>query len=378
MRVLHVVEASFAGVGRHVVDLVNGLDELGVQSDVQYSPIRASRRFLDDLDRTNAGVHRTPMHRVPSIETLRATRLTTAIVKARDVDVVHGHSTGGGLVARLAGRATGRPAVFTPNAFLTLQPDVGRVPALAYRTIERALRRRTSALVCVSPEEHAHAIALRYAPRRSFVVQNGIERQAPRPRPESLPELRSDPAERIIGFVGRLDGQKRPDLLIAAFDALVKRLGEHKVRLVVVGEGSLDAALHTQVERLGIADRVTFLGLQDGPAMMPAFDVLAVPSAYEGFPYVVLEALRAGTPVVASRQVPIASFGSAPAGIDVADAEDADAFAAALRLVLSAPPSPAAVLATGAPFSIEAMALQTLGVYRSVTATDAGQATERP
>lgn len=380
MRVLHVVEASFAGVGRHVVDLVNGLGEVGVDNDVLYSPTRASRRFIDDLERTDAAVHHTPMSRAPSIHTTRATRLAATIARRGGIDVIHGHSTGGGVVARLAGRVVGTPAVFTPNAFLTLQPDVGRLPALAYRAIERGLRRQTSALICVSPEEHTHALGLRYTPRRSFVVQNGIERQAPDLNVTlvgKLAALRSDPAERIIGFVGRLDGQKRPDLLIAAFDALINRLGEQKVRLLVVGEGSLDAALRTQVDRLGITDRVTFLGVQDGPAMMASFDVLAVPSAYEGFPYVVLEALRAGTPVVVSREVPVASFGSDPAGIDVVDAADADAFAAALRRMLSARPSPAAVRATQLPFTIEAMARQTLAVYRTVTEAGAGQISGR-
>lgn len=371
LRVLHVVEASFAGVGRHVLDLVEGLGSLGVENQLAYSPTRASAMFtrrLEDLRNLGAiQCHPVAMTRAPSPVQLAAVRSLRGLVTSMDIDLIHGHSSGGGQVARLVGSLTGRPSVFTPNAFLTLQTDVPPMQALAYRSVERALRRTTGALICVSPEELRHARAQKYAPPRSVVIQNGIETTRPGPPDERLlARFPDDPAVRIIGFVGRLDHQKRPDLLLAAFAHLVGQLADTKAHLVMVGAGRLEAELHQMGDALGIADKISWLGEQDGASLMPSFDVVAVPSGYEGFPYVVLEALRAGTPVVASTQVPTESFGPSPTGVTVADAERPAAFAQALATALDDQAARAEIRRTQEPFTIEAMARATVESYRSL------------
>jgi glycosyltransferase involved in cell wall biosynthesis len=142
--------------------------------------------------------------------------------------------------------------------------------------------------------------------------------------PTEMPERRrSSP---LIGAVGRLEHQK-------GFDVLLRSLAEvPDASLCIVGDGSERAALERLAHELGIADRVLWDGWSDDPrSLLGTFDVLAVPSRFEGFPLVVLEALLARAAVVAT------DVGSvAEAVIDgetglLVPSEDSHALAAALR-----------------------------------------------
>ena len=102
-----------------------------------------------------------------------------------------------------------------------------------------------------------------------------------------------------IGFVGRLVDQKGCDDLISAFTTLVAEGAP--VRLVIVGDGPLRPALETRVSESGLAGRVEFLGFQaDAPALMATMDIVAVPSLFEPFGIVAVEAMVQARPVVAS------------------------------------------------------------------------------
>ncbi len=373
LRVLHIVEASFAGVGRHVLDLAEGLVDQGVDSHIFFSPTRASASFLSRLqelvwaDRVTTSSAGFTRH--PSLDSARAVRAVQQLVHEAQpsFDLIHGHSTGGGLVARAAGKATGLPTVFTPNAFLTLDPNTANSTAAAYRAVERSARRITDGLICVSAEEASHAKAMGYAPTQMCVIPNGIEAADPGPAPQ-FDDLRHDPAERLIGFVGRFDHQKRPDQVIRAFAHLHHEMGESKTRLVMMGDGELADDLQHLVRQLRIGRSVTFLGEDDGPRFMHAIDVLATPSAYEGFPYVVLEALRAGTPVVGSEELPTRSFGPAPTGLTTVETSDERAFAQALNECLRTPFSREEVRETQAPFTVTRMVEQTAAFYQELMA----------
>jgi glycosyltransferase involved in cell wall biosynthesis len=107
------------------------------------------------------------------------------------------------------------------------------------------------------------------------------------------------PEVRLVGAVGRLEPQKRFDLLIEAFADV--HADWRNTRLAITGDGSLRESLETQARRLGVADACQFLGHRPDIAdLHDAFDLFVQSSEYEGTPNAVLEAMAMETPVVAT------------------------------------------------------------------------------
>ena len=104
----------------------------------------------------------------------------------------------------------------------------------------------------------------------------------------------------VVGNVGRLAPQKGQRHLVAAMPVLLERVP--RAHAVIAGGGDLEDYLRDLAVELGVAERVHVLGpRRDVPALMHAMDVFAMPSIWEGFGLVLLEAMAAGRPIVASR-----------------------------------------------------------------------------
>jgi glycosyltransferase involved in cell wall biosynthesis len=156
-----------------------------------------------------------------------------------------------------------------------------------------------------------------------LTIHNGVpaETRHPAPRPLRGP---------VIGSIGRLEAQKGYDVLIRALSAV------DGATLVLVGEGSERATLEQLASKVGVAERVEWLGWRDDArGYLRAFDVFAFPSRFEGFPLAVLEALLARAAVVATD---VGSIGEAvrhgETGLLV-PRDDAAALADAIRKLLT-------------------------------------------
>jgi glycosyltransferase involved in cell wall biosynthesis len=167
--------------------------------------------------------------------------------------------------------------------------------------LQRRVARFVEKQVCVSYAVAEFAAQEMRLPReRIVVIPNGInvERFINAP-PVSLGRLGLAPNRRMILFAGRLDPQKRPDWLIERMPDVFRRLPNHD--LVVAGTGPLKASLRRLAETLGITERVHFVGWQsDMPGLLAAADVVVLTSGWEGMPNIVLEAMAAARPVVAT------------------------------------------------------------------------------
>jgi glycosyltransferase involved in cell wall biosynthesis len=211
-------------------------------------------------------------------------------------DVAHAHSSKAGGLLRLALLGLETPCVYTPHALVTLNPDLGFVPSLAYGLIERLLSMRSSAIICVSEQERRHAESLGIPGAKLCVVHNGIAGVPPADRSNARSAIGIAEDAICIGTVARLAPQKAVDRLITAFALICREQAD--LRLVIVGEGPERSNLMLRATELGIKSRVVFAKSDQGSAAMAAFDVFALTSTYEAFPYVLLEAAWRGLPIV--------------------------------------------------------------------------------
>lgn len=136
------------------------------------------------------------------------------------------------------------------------------------------------------------------------VIPNGVD--APFfQMPEQEGVVSSNRPFRIL-TVGRLSPQKRVDILLDAFAEVKRQISSRPVQLWIVGDGPLRTKLEEQTKALGITPDVSFFGWQDQENLKNFYskvDLFALSSAYEGMPLVILEAMAAGLPIVAT-QVP--------------------------------------------------------------------------
>jgi glycosyltransferase involved in cell wall biosynthesis len=210
-------------------------------------------------------------------------------------DVIHGHSSKGGAYARLVRPLGHRPIVYTPHAFVTMSPRRGLGPLL-YRAVEACLGRLSDRVICASSVEREHARSLALPDRKLALISHGSAGDDSLPREAARRKLGLRNDEIAVGFVGRLDEQKAPERIIAAARQLCSELP--KLTFVMIGDGPKRRLLEAETQKAGLSDRVRWMGALNSRRLMLAFDIFAVPSLYEGFPYVFLEALRAGLPIV--------------------------------------------------------------------------------
>jgi glycosyltransferase involved in cell wall biosynthesis len=163
---------------------------------------------------------------------------------------------------------------------------------------------------------------------RTVVIHNPVDLERIRATRAASTQLPALHGRLRVAAAGRLVDQKGFDLLLDAL-ATAKRRDLH---LTLMGDGPLRGALAARVQALGLGDRVQFAGFQSNPyPTIGSADLFVLPSRYEGFPNVVLEALACGTPVVATPAPGgVREILEGIAGCVVADEVSAPALAAAL------------------------------------------------
>lgn len=369
IKVLQVLEATEGGTRRHLRDLVGALDPAAFQVQLAVSCCRGPG-FQNDVAAYRArglSVTNVPMRRgiAPAADAVSLVRLIRCVRQLRP-DLIHAHSSKAGFLARLAGLACGVPVVYTPHALPFLMA-CGKRERRLYRWLERLMRGATAALIAVSAEERRAALGLGYAEGQVHLIPNGVA--AGDGRAVTVREA----GALQVGFFGRLTRQKGPDLLLQAAANVVSHLPQ--TGFVIHGEGPLAAALRVQADELQLASHVRFDGAYpqgEAVARMRRMDVVAVPSRWEGCPYVVLEAWQAGVPVVAAAVGGVADLiRDGVDGVCVA-ADDPEALCDGLLGLLRDPQkrrrlAEQGLVAVGA-YPVEGMAASVARVYCQVAA----------
>lgn len=344
MRILHVMEATIGGTRRHLVDVASGQRRAGHDVSVIASTLRDPDfpADLDALEALGVHVHRLPMVRAIAPRTdLRHQRAIAAILQDERPEVVHTHSSKAGVLGRRASLEVGVGVrIHTPHTFAFLFGALFSPPKRAlFKAIERHYARRTQRLIAVSASE---AETFRSSgvvdPARVRVVPNGIDpARIEGAAPLDVAALGLDPARPIVAVIGLVYAAKGQDLALEALARLGPAgSGLEDAQLLIVGPGEVDA-LRARAASLGLAARVVCTGPRaDVPSVLAAATCLLLPSRWEGLPYVVLEAMAAGKPVVATPVDGARDLVRDGVTGALATAIDADAIATALARVLRA------------------------------------------
>lgn len=303
LRIVHIMRAPIGGLFRHVVDLAGAQAErghlVGVVADSTTGGERAEA-VLRALEPSLAlGVTRLPMRRLPDVSDPLVACKIAAVVRRLAPDVIHGHGAKGGLYARLPALLpmVARPPrpvvrVYTPHGgSLHFGPD--RLVHRLYLLVEKALERVTDFIPFESEyvrERFASTIGLTKA--TSLVVPNGI-------RPEEFEPIAPSAGAAEFLYVGEWRSFKGVDTLIEALGLVSARAGR-RPRLVLVGSGPDEAPLRALARARGVYEQLSFVAPMPAREALRLGRVLIVPSRAESLPYIVLEAIAARVPIVAT------------------------------------------------------------------------------
>jgi glycogen(starch) synthase len=223
-------------------------------------------------------------------------------------DLIHGHDW---LVAHAAAELSERLGI--PYATTIHATEHGRhqgwvqdQPQAHIHEAERTMARRADAVIVCSHYMRGHvADIFDIDERRITVVPNGIDPRDLQPVGD-LDALRREfaaPQDQLVLLIGRLVYEKGFQLALDALPGVIERVGAVRgaVRFVVAGSGTHEAELRAQAQRLGLSEHGVFLGWIGDDALHSLYriaDLCVVPSIYEPFGLVALEAMASGCPCI--------------------------------------------------------------------------------
>lgn len=372
LRIIHCFRSPIGGIFRHVRDLAEfhakAGHDVGVICDSLTGGTFEDTLFDEIRPYLSLGLVRMPISRSVSPRDIGAFRKSYREIKGLQPDVLHGHGAKGGAIARLIGSAlrVNRYRVarlYSPHGG-SLHYTNRTAAGLAILGAERLLERFGDALTFVCDYERDAYIARVGKPRvRAERIYNGIH-----DRDFETVYAREDAVDFL--YIGMLRDLKGPDVFIDAF-ARTERLVGRPLSALMVGDGPDRNKYEQMMLERGLGRRIGLLPAMKAQDAFALAHTVIVPSRAEALPYIVLEALAAGKPVIASRVGGIPEIlGRESAAL--AEPGDAQSLATVmahavedrtwLRTVM---PEPVAFKET---FSASAMSATLLALYRDILA----------
>lgn len=298
MRAVHLIKAArIAGAERHLLTLLAGLRarQIDARLLVLVEPGIPMDAYMRLLDERGIPAQRVPIHSDFDIGLIWRLR---GLFRQLQPQLVHTHLLHADLFGLPAARLAGVPVTVTSRH----NDDAFRY-RLPVRLVNRALWRLADAGICISDSIARFSADVEGAPpSRLRRIHYGLETSAPpldraAARRDLLRALSLPPDSLLLGIVCRMVAQKGVRYGIEAFARVAPDLpGAY---LLIAGDGPLRAELEALAAPL--ADRVRFLGWQpDTPRLLAALDALLVPSLWEGFGLVLLEAMAQQTAIIGS------------------------------------------------------------------------------
>ena len=374
-KILHIIGGGeVGGAEQHVLSLLNGLDRTRFEPHLvclTHGPFAALAQEYGTSTKT------LPMRYPLDLSPLPA---LIRWVRQKEINLVHTHGSRANLLGRLSAKWLGIPSITTVHSSLThdyLSPWSARMAIV----LDRLTIRLTSGIITVS-EYLAKEVALRGG-RNLETIYNGHAPISFSDRSSSRHQFRKQwgiPADALIlGTIGRLHPTKGQHYMIKA--AVKLHSNFPNLHLLLIGDGPLRQDLEIELRRNNIPYTLTGY-LPQAYEALPAMDLFALPSVSEGMGLVLLEAMQAGVPIVAS------AVGGIPeiirAGKDglLVPSGDVNGFTTAFASIFENPTLAKSLVLSGQErwplFSIDSMIKETEQVYIRLLAKGTPQVLKRP
>jgi glycosyltransferase involved in cell wall biosynthesis len=291
---IHVLQligsTGLYGAERWILALMGGLNPIRIQSTL----INLVDRSAEKSEVVDAALQRG----LEALDTYTGGRFNpfvaiklTKWINEHNVHIIHSHGFKSDLVGMLAARLTGCKTVATPHGW-SLEKDK---KLMIYERLDRVFLRSMDRVCPLSPDL-ANGIHGRMNNAKLRLILNGVDLDE---LTATKPVDKFCPNDFLVGYVGQLIESKNVETLLYSLKLLLK--DEPRVRLMVIGDGPHRRFLEKEVIRLGIENRVNFMGFRDDAiSFLKGFDLFVLPSLSEGIPRCLMEAMASGVPVVAT------------------------------------------------------------------------------
>jgi glycosyltransferase involved in cell wall biosynthesis/predicted O-methyltransferase YrrM len=296
LKILHVIHSSeLSGPQRHLFDIAKSIDR-----DRFSMEVACPQGWLaNELEKNKVKTHIIELKDGFSINSLVS---LYRIARKGSYDIIHAHMGRTGLYAKLVGVITGNPVIVTEHLVAHDHSWIKNPVKRRLHLIGHKLSNRMSKLVIAVSEETRNAYIERQgiSPDKIITIHNFVDTDIVASEDEVKEirrELGIDKDCFVVGFLGRLDWRKGLKTIVDAAEGL------KGVKFLIVGGGEARDRLIHEIERKGLDRNFVLTGArQDVPALMKAMDIFVFPTTapYESFGIVVIEAMSAGIPVIAS------------------------------------------------------------------------------
>lgn len=289
-KILHITHAPGGGVETYMVNAVNYLP------DFKFFIITGSNEINDKVSE-EVQILKFQFRRQPHFSDLRIFFRMLNSIKKINPDIIHCHSAKGGALGRIAGFLTYTKVIYTPHAFSYL--GFKGFKRSFYFSIEYILKYFTDYLLACSEQEKNRALNdLKYPAQKVHVIQNSVDLNK-----YQYKKIVNVSTNKTIGMIGRLIYQKNPILFIQAAVSTHTQFPDFKFKLL--GYGHLDF-LKSEIDNLiNQHNAYSYIEVLKWNSVkvqdfFNGIDILILPSRFEGLPFVLLEAMASGVPVIVS------------------------------------------------------------------------------
>ncbi|MEM8812087.1 MAG: glycosyltransferase [Pseudomonadota bacterium] len=300
LRIVHCVRAPIGGIFRHIADLAREQAKAGhavglICDSLTIGPFEAEK--IDQLrPYLELGAQSLPMRREIRISDLGASLSVFRRIRSLKPDVLHAHGSKGGAYVRVMGTALRlfgqRPLRFYCPHGGSLHYEADTRKGRIIFGLEHFLERLTDGLIFVSAyERDQYALKVGTPTVPSKVVYNGLA-------PAEFKPVEPGPTRRDFLFIGMLRDIKGPDVFIRAMKLLNE--GGAPATAHIVGDGPDSEAYQALVQEVGLGERISFHASMPARNAFAMADNIVVPSRGESMPYIVLEAIAAEMPIIAT------------------------------------------------------------------------------